>query len=355
MPATERPKIEASKENAAPAILSEDFLPNSGAFGTLNSVASRENFVRNVAKKWFGKGDAYDASGRGILSSRHEEVVQALCRLHRLSCNLVTESKRIPIQEYDVFAAIVVLNRISVTLRSPLSAVIAYCEARSIREQGMIENQLDPLQLRHLLTFHEDIPHEEMNALEIHMLKAACETADKIGIQRWFENIARRKATLPKDAPQFLRQMAADLWSEGKKAFLDVYATELAILDATLLEEMGWENTRLFSALFKRLQGSGCKVMGDFMNAAEITIAMEQYRQLDDAETVVHFRALSTTFEATRLRRLESTILSAPREGGSRIKTEVEISPVAKKKMVTMPPAFSSPEYYSQKNLRPVS
>lgn len=317
------------------------------------SQQSRENTLRNAVKKWFGPVETLDPMARTIEINHHEVILQVLLRLHRLSCNLVPEPNRIPLQEQDVFTAIVLLNRINVTLGSAYAAILCYCEARAIREKNTRVNQIDPLQLRHLLTFHQDIPHEELNALDIQRLRTACENSESTAIISWFETISKRKTVLPKDTPQFLRQLASDLWNAGHENFLETYAKELAVLDAALLHELGWENTRLFFALFKRLRGTSCRSAAAFLTEADIALAIEQSKQLGNNDETVHFRMLSTTYDAPAFRRLETTLLAASKENGSRVRKNSETaSPLERKKSVALPPVYGTPAFFAHTSAR---
>ncbi|MFT3783060.1 MAG: hypothetical protein QM790_13715 [Nibricoccus sp.] len=323
--------------------------------GALSSLESRENTLRNAVKKWFGPIEAVDSSVRETERTRHDVVLQSLLRLHRLSCNLVPEHLRLPLQESDIFAAIILLNRIAITLRSPAAAVLCYCEARAIREQNVRVNQLDPLQLRHLLTFHQDIPHEEMTTMEIEALRVACEKPDATAIQTWFENVFKKKEFLPKDATQYLRQMATDLWNAGHSEFLDTFATELAVLDAAMFDALGWENTRLYFVLLKRMHGPACRAVSAFLNDEDFPLLMELSKQVNDNNQTVHFRALSTTYDAAAYRRLKTTILAAAKENGSRIRPASTESPLAKKKAVKPPPVYGTPEFFARNAARQLS
>ncbi|MFT3868363.1 MAG: hypothetical protein QM715_07685 [Nibricoccus sp.] len=317
------------------------------------SLKSRENVLRNAVKKWFGPIETLDPAARAAEVNHHEVILQLLLRLHRLSCNLVPEANRLPLQEQEVFTAIVLLNRINVTLGSPHAAILCYCEARAVREKNIRASQIDPLQLRHLLTFHQDIPHEELNALDIQRLRTACEKAESTAIISWFETISKRRTVLPKDTPQFLRQLASDLWNAGHESFLETYAKELAVLDAALLHELGWENTRLFFALFKRLQGTNCRSAIAFLTEADIALAIEQSKQLGNSDETVHFRMLSTTYDAPAFRRLETTILAASREKGSRLrKSSDTTSPLERKKSVELPPVYGTPAFFARTSAR---
>lgn len=322
-------------------------------YSSPRSLQSRENTLRNAAKKWFGAVEIIDPKARAAEINRQEVILQCLLRLHRLSCNIVTEAGRIPLNEQDVFTAIILLNRITITLGSPHAAVLCYCEARAVREKNIRFNQIDPLQLRHLLTFHQDIPHEELNALDIQRLRTACENSESTSIISWFEAIAKRKTSLPKDAPQFLRHLAYDLWNSGHENFLSTYARELAVLDTALLHGLGWENTRLYLVLLKRLLGSTCRSADAYLTESDIAVAIEQSKQLGQSDETVHFRMLSTVYDAAAFRRLETAILSAAGENGSRLPRNSEThSPIARKNAVTPPPVYGTPAFFAQISAR---
>jgi hypothetical protein len=317
-------------------------------FDSVKSIDYRESAIRNAVKKWFGPLEMLDPKARADERARHESVLQTLLRLHRVSCNLVAEEQRIPVTERDIHAAIIILNRIAITVKGTTAAIINFCEARAVREKNPRANQLDPLQLRHLLSFHQDIPHEELNALDIQNLRAACEKSSTDEIQFWFETIARHTHALPKGTPQFLRQLVVDLWDAGHSEFLKPYAAELSVIDSAMFDSLGWENSRLFFAIFKRIHGSACRPVSIYLNDEDIDTAIEIYKQLGDSNQVVHFRAISTTFEPKELRRLERTILAASKESGSRIR-KARPSPVALKKSVQLPLAPDIPRIFALK------
>jgi len=327
---------------------------NNTSFGSVKSIEYRECTIRNAVKKWFGPLEMLDPKGRADERARFESVLQTLLRLHRVSCNLVAEVQRIPISESDIHAAIIILNRIAITVKSPLAAIISFCEARAVREKNPRANQLDPFQLRHLLSFHQDIPHEELNALDIQHLRVACERSSTEDIQFWFETIARHTHLLPQGTPQFLRQLAVDLWNSGHSEFLKPYATELSVIDSAMFDSLGWENTRLFFAIFKRIHGSACRPASIYLNDEDIDAAIEIYRQLGDNDQVVHFRALATTFEPAELRRLERTVLAASKEHGSRIRKS-RPSPIALKKSVQFPTGPDIAKIFALKRQQPAA
>jgi hypothetical protein len=349
MPANFQPIHATATKSPADSSLLDESADSCSPFGGPKSIEYRECIIRRTAKKWFGPLEMLDPKARTDERDRHEAILQALLRIHRVSCNLVPEQQRILISEQDIESAIIVLNRIAITVKGPSAAIISYCEARAVREKNPRANQLDPLQLRHLLSFHQDIPHEELSTLDIQNLRAVCEKSSTEGIQLWFETLTKQKNALPKGAPQFLRQLVVDLWNAGHTEFLETYATELAVIDSALFDSLGWENSRLFFAIFKRIHGSACRPASIFLNDEDIDTALEIYKQLGDSDQVVHFRAISTTHESKELRRLERTILAASKETGSRIR-KARPSPISLKKSVQLPTAPDIPRIFA---LRP--
>jgi len=318
------------------------------------SVESREKTLRNIVKKWFGHVEAVDTKARTAELTRQEVILHLLLHLHRISCNLVPEPLRIPLQEQDVFSAIILLNRIAITLGSPVAAILCYCEVRAVRENNLRFNQIDPLQLRHLLTFHQDIPHEALNALDIQRLRVACETADITAIRNWYATISKRKTILPKDAPQFLRRLASDVWNAGHEDFLDTYAKELAVLDATLFDVLGWENTRFFFALFTRIQGAEyCPAAAFLLTKADIVLAIEQSTQLGNADEVLHFHMLLARYNEQAFQRLEHTILAAAKENILRaLEDAIPVSPKPKKKNHALLSVFRTLASFPRNHIR---
>lgn len=350
MPAHLQSNHTSNLKNVNPSNIREESAGRRDFCSDLLGIESSENTIRNAATKWFGPLEMLEPTSQAGERARQEAMLHTLFRLHRLSCNLVPEAQRLPVAEQDVFSAILALNRISISVNCPAAAIVAYCESRSLREENPRFNQLDPLQLRHLLAFHQDIPNEELNSLDIQTLRSACERSAKQDIHTWFDTVTKRKHALPAGAPQFLRQLMTDLWNAGHHDFIETFATELTVLDSAMFDELGWENSRLFFAIFKRIHGSACRSASIYIAAEEIDSAIEMYQQLADNDQVIHFRALSTIFEAKALRRLEHTIIAASKERGLRIGISL-LSPLDQKKAVQSVTSADIPTLFAAKTL----
>lgn len=62
---------------------------------------------------------------------------------------------------------------------------------------------------------------------------------------------------------------------------------------------------------------------------------------------------LSTTYDAPAFRRLETTILSASKENGSRLrKSSDTTSPLERKKSIALPPVYGTPAFFAQASAR---
>ena len=286
--------------------------------GDKKSFATGEETIRNAVSKWFGPLVISDTSARAGKNEHHESILETLLRLHAVSCSLVATEQRLALPEQDVLATIQILNYVAVTLNCTPKVIASRCAIRSLREQNLRANQLDPLQLRHLLTFHPDTKTAGQNSCDFGSLKLACEKTNFPGIHTWFETTARTKTSLPKDTPQLLRQLAIDLWSNGHRDFFETFVTELAVLDAKMFDVAGWENTRQFFAIYKRLNGMSCHFAASFLKPEDIALAIELYKQLGDPEQTAHFQELATSYDAPAFRHFELAILAAAKETGSR-------------------------------------
>ncbi len=282
------------------------------------SFATGEETIRTAVSKWFGPLVPSDGDARAGKNEHHETILETLLRLHTVGCSLVATEQRLPLPEQDVLATIQILNYIAVTLHCPPKVIASRCAIRTLREQNLRANQLDPLQLRHLLTFHPDIRSAGTDICDFEVLKRACEKTDFPSLHSWFETTIKTKAMRPKDIPQLLRQMAADLWSDGHRDFFETFVTELAVLDASMFDVHGWENTRQFFAIFKRVHGTACHYAASFLKPEDIALAIELYQQLGDTVQTVHFRELARIYDAPAFRHFEGTILAAAKEQGSR-------------------------------------
>jgi hypothetical protein len=281
------------------------------------SFATGEETIRTAVSKWFGPLVTSDTSARAGKNEHHETILETLLRLHAVSCSLVAAEQRLPLPEQDVSATIQILNYIAVTLHCSPKVIASRCAARSLREHNLRANQLDPLQLRHLLTFHPDVRIAGKEICDFEALKRACIKTDFPAIHAWYETTNRTKKTLPKDTPQLLRQMAVDLWKDGHRNFFETFVTELAVLDASMFDIPGWENTRQFFAIFKRVHGTACHFAASFLKSEDITLAIELHQQLGDPAQAVHFQELARTYDAPAFRHFEGTILAAAKLQGS--------------------------------------
>jgi hypothetical protein len=306
----------ANNSNGKTSFSSEDFSKQSSALEAKKSFATGEETIRLAVSKWFGPLVISDTSARAGKNEHHETILETLLRLHAVSCSLVATEQRLPLSEQDVLATIQILNYIAVTLHCSPKVIASRCAIRSLREHDLRANQLDPLQLRHLFTFHPDIRTAGKDICDFEALKLACEKTDFPAIHSWFETTARTKAILPKDTPQLLRQMAVDLWCDGHRDFFETFVTELAVLDAAMFAIPGWENTRQFFAIFKRVHGTACHFAASFLKSEDITLARELHQQLGDSVQTAHFQELARTHDAPAFRHFENTILAAAKKQG---------------------------------------
>ncbi len=283
-----------------------------------HQTGTGEQTIRNTVIQWYGPPATSETAGRTGRNEHHETILESLLRLHAVSCSLVSRNQRLPLPEQDVLAAIQTLNHIEATLHCPPRVIASRCAIRTLREPRFKDKQLDPLQLRHLLTFHPDAGATESRDSDFAALRSACKSPDKHAIHAWFETVGRNKSSLPKDLPQLLRQLATELWHEGHHDFFDVFATDLAVLDARMFGLSGWENTRQYFSIFKRVNGDECGFASSFLKPEEIHLAISLYEELGDKRQAEHFRKLAQVYDEASFRHFEGHVLAAARESTSR-------------------------------------
>jgi hypothetical protein len=100
----------------------------------------------------------------------------------------------------------------------------------------------------------------------------------------------------------------------------------------------GWENTRQFFAIFKRVHGTDCHFASSFLKSEDIALAIALYQQLGDPGQTVHFQELACTYDAPAFQHFEFTILAAAEEQGSHNPFETTTaSPFATQQRPTTP------------------
>jgi hypothetical protein len=288
-----------------------------------------EAAIRAVFNRWCGPVQFLDQEARRRELAERDELFQALCRLmaiSRLHTAGVSERK---VRTGDVERVITCFRRLALMWKVRPSEIAAYCETRAANDDNVPAHIADPLQLRYILTFHTDVPGAMVTADDLARLSDACLAGDQQAMRAWFDAVGEKKDALPKDTPQALRYLLLQLWNAGA-GDLETLAYELAVLDTRMFDAMGWENTRMFCALLKRIGGGRYPAFGAYITDEDIDEALELHQELGNQEQIAHFRALLTVYETKLVRDLERAVFSSAKYAQAVVQPDPEA--VAQKK-----------------------
>jgi hypothetical protein len=202
-----------------------------------------------------------------------------------------------------VEAVLAVFKRLAITQGAGPEEVTSWCAAQALKDTNAYAHCIDPLQLRHLLTFYRDVPQQELGAAQVEALRAACRAQDAEAIRGWFETLGHRKTHLPKGTAQFLHE----LWSQGAGG-LELFAFELAVLETRMFDVIGWENMRSFCSLLKRISGSTNFLFSAYLTDEDIDEALMLNGEVDNAAECAYYRELAAAYQTRSLRELQRSI-----------------------------------------------
>jgi hypothetical protein len=291
--------------------------------------AADEAAIRGVFNRWCGSGQFLDENARARETAERDELLNALCRLYAISRAHTPASKERKVRAGDVERVITCFRRLALMWGVRPGEVAMYCETHAAGDDNILAHTSDPLQLRYILTFHKDVPGAQLTAHDIQELRNACETSDQAAMRRWFDVVGAKRDVLPRDTPQALRFLLLQLWNAGA-GDLETLAYELAVLDARMFESLGWENTRMFCALLKRIGGGKYSAFGAYITDEDIDEALELHQELGNQEQVAHFRALLTVYDTKLVRDLERAVFSSAKYGDAVVQPDPEA--IAQKK-----------------------
>jgi len=269
--------------------------------------------IRAVLNRWLGPVQVLDSSALKRELAERERLGQIISRLHQIGSELMPKTLRKRASNSEIERVATILRRLSLIRSVSADTLVAHCAHRAEADVDFRLHVADPFQLRHLLTFHDDVPHEELNALAIYRLDRAVECRDAATIENWFQETGRKRHFLPKDTPSFLKSRLLQHWSNGRRD-LESFAFEQAVLDVRIFGVIGWENTRTFYSLLKRLGGDSSACFDAYLSRDEIDEALAFHRTVRDERQQEHFRHLSARHDPAALLHLEQTIFSAAQE-----------------------------------------
>jgi hypothetical protein len=285
---------------------------------------SAEAAIRVVFNRWSGPVQNLDQQARVREQAERAESLQALCRLLAISRLHTGGLSDRNVRVVDVERVITSFRRLALMGNVRPSEIASYCETRAANDDNVEAHLADPLELRYVLTFHTHATGAMVVGESLARLRASCVGCDQQAMRAWFDAVGERKDALPKDTPRALRYLLLQLWNEGA-GDLETLAYELAVLDTRMFETMGWENSRMFCALLRRIGGGSVPAFGAYLTDEDIDEALELHQELGNREHVTHFRALLTIYETKLVRDLERAVFSSAKYAQAVVQPDPEV------------------------------
>jgi hypothetical protein len=261
-----------------------------------DDAAIRDAFVRLYAAV-----EVLDPQAREQEFAHREERIRAIYRLYTAGLKKLPTTLRRPLQQEEVQEFFATIKRIRYTGHAVLETLIADAERCASSDEDMLAHVMDPLQIRYLLSACSPAVQQQLGAERVHALLNACQKADRAEVRAWFAALDPHFEVLSREMPQFLRSAILEMWRDGVRG-LGILAFETAVLDVRMFGDLGWENTRLFCSLLRRITAPGSEVLDPFLNDEEIDCALSAAEKLKQDELIAHFRKVASSYD-TRLRR----------------------------------------------------
>lgn len=284
--------------------------------------------IRAAFNRWSGPVQRMDSEGKKQEMAEREAAISALLALRQISC--VARAVR-PVQATDVDRALSCFRRLTLLGKVTPADVAYYCERMAAHDDNEVAHRADPLCLRYALTYHQESTRSWFAEHGIEHLRYVCERADLAGIRSWFETVTANVAKLPKDSCQYLRHLLLQFWNR-RMGDLETLAFEQAVLEVRMLSTVGWENTRMFYTLLRKIGGGDRTAFGAYLNSDDIKEALALHETLGLADQCAHFHALATVHDPKLVDQLEQMIFANAAHAdaaAASAATAPEIPPVA--------------------------
>lgn len=267
----------------------------------LQQLQRDETTIRTVFNQRYPAIDVFDMVARQAEVEKRTALLCVVYRLYGTGRNCTPPELRRELLAFEVDALLSCLQRLALMGHPSWDALVDHCERAAAADDDVLAHVMDPLGLRFLLTFHSPQLSESINGHSLAPLETSCRLCDRGAIRAWFGRLLSGPAPLPNDAPQRLRALLLELWRAGV-GDLGMLSHEIAVLDVTLFEDLGWESTRLFCAQLRRITGPRSEALDAYLTDEDIDGALLSAEELRQDELTAHFRRLAVSYD-TKLHR----------------------------------------------------
>lgn len=277
----------------------EGFRPDSASI--IHTVANRRDSSAAMKDRETVQREQVERNNIGLL----------LHALHEIADTHIPPAQRRLVQEAEIKRAIAVLRRFFLSHPGvKLEELLDHCEQATSRDRSALAHLIDPLQLRHVLTFHRGIPDAVLTAADLQALDVAVEHGLDAAVIDWFARIGLRSTSLPKATPAYLRTVFARACRPGVSgSLLEILSFESAVLNMRVQGVLGFEDTRLFFSLLKQIASGSVPGLDRYLEAGETNHAVVQHRTVGNTWAADYFKVIAAEFDHTALATLEQRVI----------------------------------------------
>ena len=260
--------------------------------------------------------ESLDPVQRAPQLEEREQLLSAVSRLYAAGQAATPSSFRRRLLTGEVTTLLNALNYLLQAATEPLADMLAEVERLSAQDDDLLAHVMDPLQLRYVLARDSHAARGQLGAERCELLLTAARRADRAYLRAWFEDLTSHLEILSKDTPLYLRSVLLGLWRRGEGDLAGL-AYEIAILDVRLFGAAGWENTRAFCGILRRITAPGSEVLDPFLSDEEIDTCLLAVESLRQDELIAHFRRLATSYNTKLHRDLHRSVFHRARLGAT--------------------------------------
>lgn len=271
------------------------------------AAPTAEAMIRMVLNRRLGAVSGLTAEVRQRQVAEREELIRVLVVLFEAGAGRAGGTTP-AIRDSDVERVVSALRRSALVRQVKPAEIARFCAAEA--ESDEVADQLDPFQLRLVLAYHDDVPHEEFTQVEICNLRGACEEGDADAVRRWFAVIAAKRDVLPRGTTAFLKREIIRQW-DLRSPVLEALVYEQVVLDVQMFGAIGWENSRQFYAQLARATGAEASPFLSFLELDEIEEAKRVTRAIGLTAAHARFLQAAAARSAQDLAQLEKRITDA--------------------------------------------